>query len=52
MEGLVKDRLSYLLESRQCLSDCQQGFRQARSTDLALWHFVTSASLALKTWRR
>ena len=25
LEGLVKDRLSYLLESRQCLSDCQQG---------------------------
>ena len=52
LEGLVKDRLSYLLESRQCLSDCQQGFRQARSTDLALWRFVTSASLALKTRRR
>ena len=49
LEGLVKDRLSYLLESRQCLSDCQQGFRQARSIDLALWRFVTSASLALKT---
>ncbi|MCG8453615.1 MAG: hypothetical protein MI717_10590, partial [Spirochaetales bacterium] len=52
MEGLVKDRLSYVLKSRQCLSDCQQGFRQARSTDLALWRFVTSASLALKTRRR
>ena len=23
LEGLVKDRLSSLLESRQCLSDCQ-----------------------------
>ena len=52
LEGLVKDCLLYLLESRQCLSDCQQGFRQARSTDLALWRFVTSASLALKTRRR
>ena len=52
LEGLVKDRLSYLLESRQCLNDCQQGFCQACSTDLALWRFVTSASLALKTWRR
>ena len=52
LEGLVKDRLSYLLESGQCLNDCQQGFRQARSTELALWRFVTSASLALKTRRR
>ena len=52
LEGLVRDRLSYFLESGHHLSDCQQGFRQARSTDLALWRFVTSASLALKTRHR
>ena len=49
MESLMKDRMSYLLESRHLLSDCQQGFRQTRSTELALWRFVSSASLALKT---
>ena len=34
------------------MSDCQQGFCQTRSTELALWRFVSSASLALKTRRR
>ena len=48
----MKDRMSYLLESRHLLSDCQQGFRQTRSTELALWRFVSSASLALKTRQR
>ena len=52
MESLMKDRMSYVLETRQLLSDCQQGFRQSRSTELALWRFVSSASLALKTRRR
>ena len=52
MESLMKDRMSYFLESQNCLSDCQQGFRQTRSTELALWRFVSSASLALKTRRR
>ena len=52
LEGLIKDRLSFLLESQQGLSDCQQGFRQARSTELALWRFVTSASGALKNRQR
>ena len=52
MESLMKDRMSYLLETRRLLSDCQQGFRQTRSTELALWRFVLSASLALKMRRR
>ena len=49
MESLMKDRMSYLLETRGLLSDSQQGFRQTRSTELALWRFVSSAYLALKT---
>ena len=49
MESLMKDRMSYILETRGLLSDCQQGFHQTRSTELALWRFVSSASLALKT---
>ena len=52
MESLMKDRMSYILETHRLLSDCQQGFRQTRSTELALWRFVSSASLALKTRRR
>ena len=48
----MKDRLSYILESQESLSECQQGFRQARSTELALWRFVTSASGALKNGHR
>ena len=52
MESLVKDRMSYVLETRGLLSDCQQGFRQTRSTELALWRFVSSATVALKTRRR
>ena len=52
MEGLVKDRLNHILESEHRLSDQQQGFRQGRSTKLALWHFVTSATSALKTRKR
>ena len=49
MESLMKDRMSYILETGDLLSDCQQGFRQTRSTELALWRFVSSASMALKT---
>ena len=52
MEGLVKDRLNHILESEHRLSDQQQGFRQGRSTELALWRFVTSATSALKTRKR
>ena len=52
LEGLMKDRLSFILESHQNLSECQQGFRQGRSTELALWRFVTSASSALKNRHR
>jgi ribonuclease HI len=48
MEGLVADRLSFIVETRQLLSDHQQGFRQARATDLALWRFVNAASRALQ----
>ena len=49
MEGLVKDRLSDILERENRLSDQQQGFRRGRSTGLALWRFVSSATSALKT---
>ena len=49
MESLMKDHMSFLLETHNLLSDCQQGFRQTRSTELALWRFVSSATLALKT---
>ena len=52
LESLMTDRMSYILETRHLLSDRQQGFRQTRSTELALWRFVSSASLALKTRRR
>ena len=52
MEGLIKDRLNHILESEHRLSDQQQGFRQGRSTELALWRFVTSATSALKTRKR
>ena len=48
LESVVKDRLSYLLESCSCLSDCQKGFRHALSTEVDLWRFVTSASFPLK----
>ena len=44
LEGIIKDRLTYLLETCQLLSPHQQGFRAMRSTDLALWRFVSSAS--------
>ena len=49
MESLMKDRMSYVLETRNLLSNCQQGFCQTRSTELALWRFVSSATFALKT---
>ena len=49
MESLMKDRMSYVLETRHLLSDCQQGFRPTRSTELALWQFASSATFALKT---
>ena len=52
MEGLVKDRVNHILESEHGLSDQQQGFRPGRSTELALWRFVTSATSALKTRKR
>ena len=47
LEGLVTDRLSFIVESRQLLSDHQQGFRQSRATELALWQFVNATSRAL-----
>ena len=52
MESLMKDRMSYVLETCNLLSNCQQGFHQTRSTELALWRFVSSATSALKTRRR
>ena len=52
LESLMKDRMKYLLETRHLLSASQQGFRQSCSTELALWRFISNASLALKTRRR
>ena len=52
LEGVVKDRLSHVLEMGPLLSEAQQGFRQTRSTELALWRFVSSATRALKTRHR
>ena len=52
LEGIVKDRISHIVESAQSLSNHQQGFRQGRSTELALWRFVSSATGALKTRQR
>ena len=52
MESLMKDWMSYVLETRGLLSDCQHSFRQTRSTELALWHFVSSAIVARKTQHR
>ena len=52
LEGVVKDRLTYLIETRDLLSAHQQGFRTSRSCDLALWRFVQSASSALSTRQR
>ena len=49
VESLMKDRMSYILETRCLLSDCQQGFCKTCSTELVLWRFVSSASLALNT---
>ena len=40
LESLMKDRVSYILETCPLLSDCQQGFRQTCSTELALWGFA------------
>ena len=52
LEGLITDRLSFIVESRHLLSDHQQGFRQSRSTELALWRFVNAASRALQQGHR
>ena len=49
MESLTKDHMSYVFETCNLLGDCQQGFRQTRSTKLALWRFVSSATSTLKT---
>ena len=37
LESLMKDRMSYILETCPLFSDCKQGFRQTCSTELALW---------------
>ena len=52
LEGVVKDRLSHHLEVGEGLREEQQGVRPTRSTELALWRFVSSATRALKTRRR
>ena len=52
LEGVIKDRLSHQLEIGDCLHEEQQGFRPTRSTELALWRFISSATRALKTRQR
>ena len=47
LERIVTDRITHIIESSSALSETQFGFRRTRSTDLALWHFVSAASCAL-----
>ena len=49
LERIVTDRLTYFLETSGALSETQFGFRRTRSTDLALWNFVSATSCALQT---
>lgn len=52
MESIMNGRLLHFLERTHSLSDAQQGFRPTRSTELALWRFVNSAAMDLKSRRR
>ena len=52
LERIVTDRLTFFLESRHLLSEGQFGFRKGRSTEDALWHLVTAASVALQRRQR
>ena len=52
VESIIKTRLTHWLETHQCLYSERYGFRRQKSTELALWRFVTVASLALKQRRQ
>lgn len=48
LERIVTDRLSFFLETRGLLSSVQFGFRRTRSTEGALWNFITQASKGIQ----
>ena len=48
LERIVLERLTYFLEKGLLLPRSQYGFRKGRSTELALWRFVTAATKALQ----
>ena len=49
LERIVTVRLTCFLETSSALSETQFGFLQTRSTDLALWNFVSATTCALQT---
>ena len=49
LERIVTVRLTYFLETSSALSETQFGFCRTRSTDLALWNFVSATACALQT---
>ena len=52
VESILKMRFTHWLETHQCLYSEQYGFRRQKSTELALWRFVTVTYLALKQRRQ
>ena len=48
LERIIAERLTFFLEHGQLLPRSQYGFRKGRSTELALWRFVTEATSALQ----
>ena len=48
LERILLERLTYFLETGLHLPQSQYGFRKGRSTELALWRFVTAATQALQ----
>ena len=48
LERILSERLTYFLETGLHLPRSQYGFRKGRSTELALWRFVTAATQALQ----
>ena len=52
LERIVTVWLTYFLETSYALSETQFGFRRTRSTDLALWNFVSGTTCALQTRRK
>ena len=52
LERVITDRITSFLEDTCALSDFQYGFRRGRSSTLAIWRFVSAASLALQSRRK